>query len=129
MVWKLRTVAEIFYCACMVCIKTSILCLYRRIFPQQWFRNALIAIGTFNLLWFIAAFFIAILQCVPISAQWDLDSSGYCIDYGDCLLVFGALTIATDLIILALPMPLVWRIQTSRKKKWLITVTFMLGGW
>ena len=122
-------VASIFYCACIACIKASILYLYRRIFPQKWFRNALIATGSFNLMWFIAAFFGTIFQCVPISLLWDLETPGYCINYHDGVLAFGGITVATDFLILVLPIPLVWRIQISRRKKWLITFTFMLGSW
>ena len=120
---------DIFYCACMACIKTSILYLYRRIFPQQWFRNALIATGSFNLLWFIAAFFVTAFKCFPMSLLWDFETPGYCINYGDGVLAFGIITVATDFLILALPIPLVWRIQISRKKKLLITFNFMLGSW
>ena len=64
-----------------------------------------------------------------MSLLWDLETPGYCISYGDRVLAFGIITIATDFLILALPIPLVWRIQISRRKKWLITFNFMLGGW
>ena len=64
-----------------------------------------------------------------MSLLWDLETPGHCINYSDVVLALGIITVATDFLILALPIPLVWRIQISRRKKWLITFNFMLGGW
>lgn len=120
---------ECFYCAAIFCTKLSILCLYHRIFPQRWFRNASLGVAAFMTAWYFTATFGSIFQCVPLASQWDPTVSGHCVNYGSSARVMGIVNIITDFVLLGLPMPLVWRIQTSITKKWQLTVTFMLGGW
>ena len=42
--------------------------------------------------------------------------------------VLGALNILTDLMILAIPMPLVWKLQADVWRRLSLAFTFMLGG-
>ena len=120
---------ECFYCAAILCTKLSILCLYNRIFPQRWFRVASIVLAAFISSWALAAVFVSIFQCIPVSSQWDPKISGHCVNYGSSVRATGIINIITDFILLGLPMPLVWRIKTSTTKKWQLTITFVLGGW
>lgn len=43
-------------------------------------------------------------------------------------MIAGALNIITDLTLLLMPIPLVWRLHTSKQNKWQITMTFALGS-
>jgi hypothetical protein len=39
----------------------------------------------------------------------------------------GWFNVVTDVILLAFPMYFVWRLQLSKKKKWGITIVFLVG--
>lgn len=110
-------------------IKFSQLCLYSRIFPQRRFQLYLALLGTFITGWALATSFSSIFQCVPIAVRWNTSLPGRCIEYGKFAIAIGIINIVTDFIILGLPMPLVWRIQTTTTNKILLTVVFLLGGW
>ena len=51
-----------------------------------------------------------------------------CINYEAVLTVFSTLNIATDVAILCLPLPLVWKLQISRRQRFQIIGIFLLGG-
>lgn len=109
-------------------IKISFLFFYRRIFPQRWFKYALLATGIIVGSYTLAYNLVAIFQCVPIKASWDTTIHGTCVDLGTEYFVAGITNVLTDITILILPMPLVWQLQTSKTRRWLVIGTFMLGG-
>ena len=113
----------------MFSVKVSLLFFYRRIFPQRWFKHALFATGAVVGSYSIAYILVAIFQCVPIRASWDTSIHGTCLNLGDQFFVGGITNALIDVIILILPVPLVWRLQVSVTKRWLIFGTFTLGCW
>ncbi|KAI4150138.1 MAG: hypothetical protein L6R39_002333 [Caloplaca ligustica] len=119
---------ECLYVGALLGIKFSILALYDRIFPQKAFKRVLVAVATFVLVWSIVIFFMSIFQCVPIRANWDLTVKGRCMNYGLVVWVSGWINIATDFVILGLPLPLIWRLHLKNRKKWGITFTIAAGG-
>ena len=126
---KSYIIVESLYCAALLSIKLSILCLYNRIFPQRWFRITSIVVAVFIAALFTTGFFASIFQCVPISSQWNPKVPGRCINYGSWVHATGIVNILSDFILLGLPMPLVWRIKTSKAKRWQLTITFAMGTW
>lgn len=84
----------------MAAIKTSILMLYRRIFPGKAFGNALLVLGAILFSWTMAAFFGSLFQCYPIESEWDWTISGTCINYGKVTLIIGIFNILIDFMIL-----------------------------
>ncbi|MCJ1237517.1 hypothetical protein MMC14_005503 [Varicellaria rhodocarpa] len=119
---------EVLYCAVILCIKFSIILLYRRIFPQRWFKIALILLGLFITVWAVTAAFLGIFQCVPISFAWNPKQPGHYIYYGKVVLGIGIINVVTDFIILGFPVPLIWKLMISKQQKLLLTVTLMMGG-
>lgn len=103
--------------------------MYDEIFVSRRFRVWLWIVGTFMLCWAIAFSLAGIFQCTPIEYSWNQTmAGGHCIDYVTLAFVAGYLTIATDFTILLMPIPLVWRLHTSKQKKWQIILTFCMGG-
>lgn len=108
--------------------KASILLLYRRIFSvSKWLRTS-VYIG----LPFMALFYTAmictgiasVVQCVGIAAG----SLQFCDDIGGPVqLVHSAFNVATDFWILALPMPLVLKLQLPRARKVGLFAVFSAG--
>ncbi|MCJ1454841.1 hypothetical protein MMC28_005194 [Mycoblastus sanguinarius] len=112
----------------MFTTKMSILYFYRRIFPQRWFKYTLIAAGTIVSGSAIAQLPCDILQCRPIRSQWDPNVKGKCSDFGSIILGFGVLNIITDVMLLILPLPVLWRLKISASRKRLLISVFLLGG-
>ena len=114
--------------ACLVSIRTSILCLYKRLFPILWMRILLWLTGAFVLCGGISAIFVTIFQCVPVQALWDPNVAGArWLDFGTSSLAFGFVNVVTDCVILALPMRPVWTLQMSRRSKCVVTAIFVIG--
>lgn len=109
---------EVLYNPAIACVKISMLLLYNRIFPDQKFRYGLIAIGSFVIVYSTIVSFTAIFQCRPTAAAWDPYIEGAkCIDFGKEAIVFSIINAITDVVIVVLPMPLLWRMQMEWRRK------------
>ena len=116
------------YNTTLMSIKFSILYFYARLFPQRWFKRALIGTGIFTSGIAISQAPVDVVQCVPIRSQWDPNVKGKCIDFGTCILAIGIANIVTDIMILILPMPILRKLQVSASKKRMLMMVFLLGG-
>ena len=81
---------------------------------------------------FVSAFGVAViigdvLTCRPLSKAWDRLQPGVCENAMQSLIALSSFNMATDLIIILLPMPMVWRLQMATRKKIELTITFALG--
>ncbi|KAJ0414238.1 hypothetical protein BJY00DRAFT_318998 [Aspergillus carlsbadensis] len=120
----------ILYATTVPMVKLSVLLLYRRIFRLTWtlYLCAFLSIG-----YTISVSTAISLACVPTSYFWtqwvDPLSGGYCrINLYLFYLWNGVANLLTDVIILCLPMPIVWRLQMPKSQKWAISGIFLLGG-
>lgn len=77
--------------------------------------------------WGLSAFFASIFYCFPVESLWDTSIKGTCIDYGTVTLVIGICNIIIDFAMLALPMPILWKLSLSTRKKVLLSLTFAVG--
>ena len=72
---------------------------------------------------------IPIFHCNPVAKSWDMSiQRGYCVNYFKFALANLLINFITDLMILALPMPFIWRLQQARSQKIAISGMFLLGG-
>ena len=56
-------------------------------------------------------------------------TGGTCVNYKAALITAGALNIVSDLLIIALPLPLVWHfLSIPRRQKLALTAVFMTGS-
>lgn len=49
-----------------------------------------------------------LVQCSPMRKIWDHDVDGFCINITTAVLTVSALSLVTDVVILALPMSHIW---------------------
>ena len=63
----------------------------------------------------------------PISNWWT-KQAGYDLNYGAFLTAFAAMDILFDILILALPLPVIKSLHMSRKRKFTVIGIFWLGG-
>ena len=122
-------VSVFFYLPSLLGYKISILFLYLRIFNvDNNFRYCtwLVMFITFGYLF--SNFWTQLFMCRPIIKYWKLEIPGHCISYYNADHSYGSLNFITDLMILVLPLPLIWRIQLSLKEKFEVSVIFFLGS-
>lgn len=127
MIAKFLVVAEILYVFNLVWTKLSILLMYYRIFHFPYFKRWAYIIGTFVVLWVICITFLFVFICVPVQKLWYPDLPGRCINQVGTWIANAVSTIVTDLAILVLPMPQVWKLQLRLSEKIALTVAFSLG--
>lgn len=118
---------EIFWSFGVFSVKVGILLLYWRIFPTRGLRIAVLAVGALTLGIFVANFFTFIFQCIPIARFWDQEIHGRCIEQHVFYLVSAIINVLSDIAVLVLPLPVVWRLHTSTSRKWSLSFLFLLG--
>ncbi|OQE72644.1 hypothetical protein PENNAL_c0094G10481 [Penicillium nalgiovense] len=119
---------EISYTLLVPTIKVSILLLYRRIFSVPKFQLASLLAGGLVLAWCLAVFITVLVQCRPISFNWNKNQSGTCINAKSFFFGNAISNLLIDVIILALPIPMVLQLQLRLSQKLTILGIFLLGG-
>lgn len=103
------------------------LLMYCDIFPHQRFRwAAYVGIAVVVAFW-LGTIITILVSCRPIQKNWDPALPGVCENVGLEELTAAAINMVLDILIVALPLPIIWRLQMSLEKKLAVTVTFALG--
>ncbi|KAM0795055.1 hypothetical protein BDR22DRAFT_872508 [Usnea florida] len=108
--------------------RISILLLYQSLFPTRRFRIITNIIGLIILLWTIAFFFASLFQAWPISKNWSPDEPGTTVNEFSLYIALACTELVLDVVVLALPWPVVWRLQMDSSRKWKVSGIFALGG-
>ncbi|KAB5516937.1 hypothetical protein GE09DRAFT_574246 [Coniochaeta sp. 2T2.1] len=110
--------------------KTSILLLYARILNYQHARYAVYVIGAVVTLSNVWTFAVVMTACVPLAAFWDFKLAAaegtYCHPRSFWWANTG-LHMATDFLIFALPMPIVFHLNANPRQKVLLYGIFAFG--
>ena len=126
---QVLVVTPILYSAACWMPKLVILTLYLRIFNEKPYR-----IACYTMIGIITALAVADIIagatiCTPIAFLWDKTIKG-----GHCINIvqyyrWGTLPNAvTDLFMLILPLPVVWKLHTTKRVKIGLTLTFLTGS-
>ena len=107
--------------------KYSILFFYRRLFPGRTLLLLLQTVGGIVLIWQIAMLPAFIWQCKPVQKAWDVTMPGTCIEVIKLWLGNAIPNIVTDLVIIAIPLPLVWRLRISLSQRIAVCGLFLTG--
>lgn len=121
-------IAQVFYKLTINLTKTSILLLYRRIFVQQWFRYSCNTLICIVMAYCVATTASSIWQCTPIPLAWDKSLHGTCISMIKNWYANAGFAIATDVLILSLPMQPIWASKLPVNQKRALMLVFALGG-
>ncbi|KAI1151633.1 hypothetical protein F4825DRAFT_476841 [Nemania diffusa] len=109
-------------------IRISICLLYRRIFSTPEFRvKSLVMIGI-SIAWFISAFVVGLVYCIPLDKFWHPFKPGHCLDFNLFYLLIGVFETVIDVVILILPVRATFNVQLPLKTKLLVSSIFLLGG-
>ncbi|KAI1144667.1 hypothetical protein F5Y05DRAFT_408055 [Hypoxylon sp. FL0543] len=126
--FKYFYLCQVTYKACINLTKASILLLYLRLFGNtKWLRWACRFMLTCVVMYCIASVTATIFQCTPITKAFDKSIEGTCISNGKFWYANAGFSIATDVIILTIPMPLVYALQIPRVQKAALMMVFALG--
>lgn len=128
---QLFYIDQSFYLTCLCLTKVAIICFYQRIFPHRRFQWAAYATMAFVIISTIVFVFMQIFQCKPISVAWegwvDGSQNKYCTDVNTLAYSAASFSIAQDLVILVLPLPLLMKLNTGRRNRAGIILMFSLG--
>ena len=116
------------YVATPPTIKLCILLMYKRLFPTRQFILAVWVLGSVLVVFFLVTFLMGVFDCDPIRGFWDPTVTATCINFETYSIGYAVVNIATDLIILALPIRVVWNLQLPRGQKIALTLIFLLGS-
>ncbi|KAF2143548.1 uncharacterized protein K452DRAFT_267694 [Aplosporella prunicola CBS 121167] len=127
MIAKYLMVAEVLYVVNLAITKLALLCMYHRLFPIRAYRIWAYCIGAFVIAWVITIVFVFIFLCVPVKKMWYPQVPGHCVNQVATWVANAVSTIATDVAILVLPMPHVWKLQVGLVQRVSLLVIFSLG--
>ncbi|KAL9592696.1 MAG: hypothetical protein Q9179_006454, partial [Wetmoreana sp. 5 TL-2023] len=122
-------VAQLFYKSCILCTKESICFLYLRLFNvgHRRFRIAVIVSMIFIALYYIIAILITVFECTPVQKSWEKQLPGSCIDLQTFFFANAAFNVITDILVMALPIPAIAKLQITRKQRIGLGLIFFVG--
>jgi hypothetical protein len=113
----------------LVCIKLSILFFYVRLFPYQKFKYFAYANMAYTIAWGIATWIVNLTICSPIAFYYDKTiPGGVCKNQSISGAANGALSLLGDICILALPLPMIWKLHMNTRRKIALCGIFLLGS-
>ncbi|KAH7303333.1 hypothetical protein B0I35DRAFT_498605 [Stachybotrys elegans] len=126
---KTLFVLELLYSSSICLAKLSVLFLYTRLFSVVSIAKVQIYVLFFLVVAFwLSSIFGVIFTYDPVYAAWEPWIPHTMINMRDFYLATGSINTCLDLAILIFPQTMVWKIQMSTKKKFLISMLFLLGA-
>ena len=125
------------YAVIVLPLKVSLILQIRRIFmPHErsirkrptslWIIDGFLAL---NIIFYLALVLFQLLACRPLAHAWDPLILGTCVPNKLVVhIISAAINTASDLIIITMPQPVIWRLTISNKRKWGLSAVFLLGG-
>lgn len=104
---------------------------YRRIFTSNWFKKLSIAILILITLWSVAFFFATLFECNGrnLDLMWKSIQTfkDVCYKYKNVQLAHCVSDVVTDLIVLSMPLPEIWKLRMTTRQKVIISLIFLIG--
>ena len=126
---QLVLTASVVYVPCLGFAKISLLLLYCRIVPQKSLQSGIYLVMTVVIGYSFALVFALIFSCRPIAKAWDASiSTGTCINRPAVYYATAIVNIVTDLAILGIPIPVVWKLQMPTQQKIGLILMFTVGS-
>ncbi|KAF7558101.1 hypothetical protein G7Z17_g21 [Cylindrodendrum hubeiense] len=108
--------------------KISILLMYVSLFPIRKMLLACRGLGIFIILWNIGGILGGLLVCRPIAMNWDQTvPGGKCGNQPMYYMALGVINILVEVTMLALPFPVLYKLQMPLRKKLVVFAMFSIG--
>ncbi|KAI2923664.1 hypothetical protein CBS147371_1506 [Aspergillus niger] len=111
-------------------IKLSLLWFYLRLETRRFMQWLVYSVIFIVLGVSISSFFVDTLSCIPPSEFWNSTKSGHCMSTASQQKFYevnGILVIVMDILIWAVPIPMLWRVRISLRKKIAVLGVFSVG--
>ncbi|KAL4970603.1 CFEM domain-containing protein [Aspergillus stella-maris] len=121
---------ETLYIASITLTKLSMLLLYLRLFPEKTMRMAIFITLGLTAAWGLSLLLSNVFSCTPVSYiwhSWDGEHEGSCISHEKVMWTHAITNIVFDVLIIALPMPTLLKLNMSMKKKIGVVIMFGVG--
>lgn len=126
---KYALAIPVVYLPAVILTKLALLVMYTRIFIKRTDLIACWVVAALLITNFVGAMIAGFLMCVPLEYLWNRSiPGGHCININAWYRWSSLMNIITDVVMLILPLPVIWKIQTSRRVKIGITITFATGS-
>lgn len=114
---------------CSICFaKLSVLFLYVTLMPMRKMIIPARIFGGFIIVWNVANIITQFCICRPFAMNWDQTiPGGKCGSQQHFYFAMGIVNIATDVVMLALPMPFLFKLQLPLRKKLAVMGMFAIG--
>ncbi|KAI0398805.1 hypothetical protein F4802DRAFT_592000 [Xylaria palmicola] len=131
LLFKLLYAGTFFFFTAVSFTKFSVLFFLTRLFPPranpQWFNYMLWTCYALNIAWLIGIIFATVFLCDLVEKNWDPSLSGTCGTEYNLYLGNSVPSAIIDLAILLLPLPKLWVLQISIRRKLGLAIIFVLG--
>ncbi|CAG8164742.1 unnamed protein product [Penicillium olsonii] len=108
--------------------RLAIILLYMEIFPgNRKFVHGAIGVGALVTLYWVATIFVLSFLCQPIEYNWNHNIPGRCGDVRKILYASAGFNMVMDLVVVLLPLPVIWGLRMSSRKKMGVTTSFAIG--
>ncbi|KAK1983925.1 integral membrane protein [Colletotrichum cereale] len=124
---EISIVAIAFYQAAFTAIKTTFLLQYRRAFLLPAFQKLCNIFIALIIAFGISQVVSVSLACIPLRSLWDATVPGRCIALLDWWYIGSSISLATDVAIFVMPLPLLRTVQLPLRQKVVLIATFGLG--
>ncbi|OJJ65771.1 hypothetical protein ASPBRDRAFT_201552 [Aspergillus brasiliensis CBS 101740] len=116
------------YILAILCFKVSLLTSYLRVggfvAAYRWSIIGVVIAVVCNQVIFT---FLLTLACHPVAKQWDATLPGTCIDTVASYYALAGTSLGFDIVIIALPLPVLWSLQLRQAQKIALMALFALG--
>ena len=107
----------------------AILLFYLRIFPNKWMKYAVYGLSALIITWTIVISLVVVVQCNPVQYFWNRSiPGGKCINNDAYYFATGLSSTIIMITVLALPLPLIWKLQVSLSRRLGLAVIFLMGA-
>lgn len=128
--FKYLVVFSAWYYVTISISKVAICVMYRRLFPQRVVFIILCITVAILISTSIVSFTMDLAACRPFSANWAPPAvqADQCLNK-EALFIWSTFpNIVTDVVMLVLPLPIIWKLHTTAQLKVALTATFMVGS-
>jgi hypothetical protein len=121
--------AQILYVLILAMAKLSALSLYLRLFGLlTWVRLHIWFLTAIIYGWAISLILASLLICHPFPYNWDISIlGGNCGNRNAVYVAGGVVNMATDILVMLIPLPSIWSLQLDTRAKIALLVIFCLG--
>ena len=103
--------------------------LYLSIIPTKDLRYVVYGVMALTISYWGGTIVPSFLLCSPVIYEWDRTTlSGTCVNVAAFSLIAAVINLVLNIIVIALPMPVLWKLRMPIWRKIVVTVIFGMGA-